>query len=123
MRQVWYLAHAVGGDVDANVHRALDWLGYLRAAESTVTIIAPWIAGILSGEDDSNPDAREHGLLDCEAVVSRCDGLILCGSTVSSGMKRELARMHGKVSRLDFAEPPRTLLYPISFGIKAWEQR
>jgi len=88
-RKIFYVAHAVSGDVDANVKRALGWLRYLRHADPANTFIAPWIAAILSGEDDNDPTARERGLVDCETVAARCDGIVLVGGRVSSGMARE----------------------------------
>ena len=85
-----YCCHPVGGDVAGNVKRALDWLRFLRASEPNIVIIAPWLASLASGEDDNDPAQREHGLRDAEAVVARCDGVILVGGRVSSGMQREI---------------------------------
>jgi hypothetical protein len=90
-RRILYMAHPVGGDVPGNVRRALDWLASLRRSEPNVTIIAPWLASLASGENDADPVARERGMIDCETVVARCDGLILVGGRISAGMQRELA--------------------------------
>ena len=89
--RVLYLAHPVAlPDVGTNVKRALDWLKFLRASEPEPVIIAPYLAALAAGEDDNDPAQRERGLRDCEAVVARCDGVILCGGRISSGMQREL---------------------------------
>lgn len=88
--QVWYMAHPVGGDATGNAHRALRWLRWLRAEERDVCIIAPWLAALLAGEDDTDPKQRERGLSDAEAVVQLCDGIVLVGGRCSSGMQREL---------------------------------
>lgn len=88
-RLVYYLAHPVSGDVDGNIKCALKWLAHLRRTEQSVTFVAPWIAGLLSGEDDNDPTARERGLQDCEATAAKLDGIVLVGGRVSSGMARE----------------------------------
>jgi hypothetical protein len=72
-----------------NVGRALQWLAWLRKSFPETTFIAPWIASILSGEQDSDPKQREAGLVDDCAVVERCDGMVLCGGRISNGMDRE----------------------------------
>lgn len=84
-----YVAHPVAGDVTANIARALRWLKWLAAGDPEIAFIAPWIAAIMSGEDDNDPESRARGLRhDCEAV-RRCDGLVLVGGRVSSGMAVE----------------------------------
>lgn len=88
-RHVFYVGHPVTGDVPGNVARALRWLKWLRDRDHNNTYIAPWIAALLSGEDDSDPNARERGLVDCEAAAARCHGIVLVGGRVSAGMERE----------------------------------
>lgn len=88
-RKVIYVAHPVSGDVKENIARALRWLAYLRRTDRQNTYIAPWVAALMSGEDDADPTARERGLIDCETVAARCDGIVLVGGRVSSGMARE----------------------------------
>lgn len=73
----------------ANLERAKRWLAWLRRAFPQITFIAPWIAAIESGSDDSDPAARLAGIADCCAVIERCDGIVLCGGRVSEGMGRE----------------------------------
>lgn len=73
-----------------NLDRAMRWLSWLRRSFPETTFIAPWIASIMAGGDDSDPKQREAGLLDCCAVVERCDGIVLCGGRISSGMRREM---------------------------------
>lgn len=92
-----YVAHPVAGDVPANIARALRWLKWLSDGDPSTTYIAPWIAALMAGDDDSDPAARARGLEhDCR-VVRRCDGIVLVGGRVSSGMavEREAARVHG----------------------------
>ncbi len=89
-RPLVYFAHPLGGDVDGNIKRALSWLSWLMRCEPDVAFVAPWLACVIAGADDSDPNARERGLLDAAASVSRCDGIVLCGDRISDGMKREL---------------------------------
>lgn len=112
---IWYLAHPVGAatarEVSANIQRALRWLAWVRREEPKACVIAPWIAAILAGEDDADPKQRERGLVDAELVASVCDGIVLCGGRVSSGMQREITavtRAGGQVVDLTFLgdEPP-----------------
>lgn len=79
-----------------NLQRALRWLAWLRKSFPETTFIAPWIAAVMSGEDDADPAAREAGLVDDCAVVERCDGIVLCGGRISSGMRREMEHSWGK---------------------------
>lgn len=86
---VAYVAHPVAGDVSANLARALRWLAWLSKECPDVAVVAPWIANIMSGEDDNDPVVRARGLAHDVTVVKRCDCLILCGGRVSSGMAME----------------------------------
>ena len=89
MSKVIYVAHPVAGDVTANLARALRWLHWLSSQNPDDAVIAPWIANIMSGEDDNDPAARARGLAHDVTVVKRCDCLILCGGRVSQGMAIE----------------------------------
>ena len=101
-----------------NVERAWRWFVWLRKSWPNVTFVAPWIAQILMGDDDSDPAQRERGLLDCETAVRRCDGLVLVGGRLSDGMRRESAVARTVVDLLWLsAEPPAG---PPSFEIDAW---
>lgn len=73
-----------------NVDRAMKWLTWLRRSFPETTFIAPWIASVLAGDDDRDPAQREAGIVDAEAVLERCDGIVLCGPRISSGMRREM---------------------------------
>jgi hypothetical protein len=86
------LAWARAEATRANVQRAMRWLSWLRRSFREVTFIAPWIAAILAGEDDADPVQREAGMVDCETVVPRCDGVVLCGGRIGTGGARERGR-------------------------------
>lgn len=109
--RILYMAHPVGGLVPANLARSLRWLRYLASSDPDTAYIAPWIAAIMSGEDDNDPVARARGLAQDVAVVKRCDGLVLVGGRVSSGMAIERdAAMTAGITVIDLTalgdEPP-----------------
>lgn len=85
--------------IEENLAGAMKWLSWLRRSFPETAFIAPWIADIQSGADDSDPAARERGLVDCCAVVERCDGIVLVGPRISTGMARE--RDHGLAHGMD----------------------
>lgn len=133
-RELVYLAHPVGGDVDGNVKRALAWLAWLRRGEPGRAIVAPWIAGILAGENDDDPEQRERGLLDCETTCERVDGIVLVGGRISSGMQREIERVKlrrwrgvrpqpGWISDLTSLGATAPGTWAHSLGILAWGRR
>lgn len=91
--------------LDANLQRAMRWLAWLRRSFPQDTFIAPWIATVMSLHGDDSPELREAGLVDDCAVVERCDGIVLCGSRISSGMRREMAHGGHRVGLLRPGEP------------------
>jgi hypothetical protein len=88
----------VDAAINRNLASALRWLAWLRASFSETTFIAPWISVIQSLGGDDSPALREAGLVDDCTVVERCDGIVLVGGRISSGMARE--RDHGKANHL-----------------------
>lgn len=87
----------------ANLERAMRWLSWLRRSFPETTFIAPWISSIMAEADDSDPKQREAGLVDCCAVVERCDGIVLCGGRIASGMRRETE--HGQMRHKIWIDP------------------
>lgn len=84
------IAEVSSSPVRMNIQRAIRCLAWLRASFPETTFIAPWIASIQSQNGDDSPVLRESGLVDDCAVVERCDGIVLMGSRISSGMRREM---------------------------------
>lgn len=83
-----YIAHPVSGDVAANLANAKQWLRWAHIEHPCCAPIAPWIPAC-EVFDDSDAQAREHGLLCDMAIIERCDELWLCGGIVSAGMRIE----------------------------------
>jgi hypothetical protein len=93
---ILWMAHPVSAPttdgIYANIARATRWLAYLRATRPDDTIIAPWVTWVeieLARDGRELPTTREKGLQDCEAVVARCDGLVVVGGRLTAGMARE----------------------------------
>lgn len=117
---ILYMCHPVGAStvthIRANLERAKLWLWYLRRLRPDDTIVAPWIVDVEVAIANSGDEAthRERGLRDCERVIARCDGMIVCGGTLSAGMTRECGAFlratlgHGVFLDLLYmgAEPP-----------------
>lgn len=127
-RELAFLSHPISGNILRNLESVCRWLSFLRRRSPNVTIIAPYLGPLWIGlEDDSDPIAREAGLVDCETTVAHCDGVILCGGRISDGMRRELTVATDSglwVSDLtEFCEPVRELLSPIEYGRTMWAAR
>lgn len=88
-RTVLYMAHPIRGDVTDNIARALRWLKFLRLRYPAVTFVAPYIATLLSGQDDADPVQRQAGLQDAHALIMRLDGVVLVGGRLTEGMDFE----------------------------------
>jgi hypothetical protein len=92
-----YLAHPVAAstkeEVRANAERAGRWLLWLIKKEPERAVVAPWLTTLLLGEDDFDLSARERAIRASHGVVVRCDGVVLVGGRISSGMRGEINSM------------------------------
>lgn len=92
--------------IDDNLESALAWLGWL-VKHTDWAISMPWWPYVKAlGEDGA--DLRERGLRDDCAMAERCDGIILVGGRISSGMQRELDAVRaagGRVIDLTYLGP------------------
>ncbi len=95
MREVYYLAHPVrtGPGLAENLANARRWLRWLFENDPTRAYIAPWIAEVeswIEAGQAEDPTIVEKALLDDEAVVAHCDGLVAVGGYgFTAGMARE----------------------------------
>lgn len=119
MRPVWYVAHPLSPLPEemswyirtrstraSNILRACRWLAWLRRNFTAVTFIAPWIADVMAGVDDTGPAQREASLVDCCTVVARCDGIVLTGGRVSSDMERESQHAKSVIDLTSLGDEP-----------------
>lgn len=97
MREVYYLAHPVRGatldEVKANLANARAWLRWLFLRDPRRAYIAPWIAEVeafMETGQDADPEIVAKALQDDKEVVAMCDGLLMVGGRISSGMEEEL---------------------------------
>jgi hypothetical protein len=70
-----------------NLDSATAWLRWL-VENTNWAISAPWIPYV-QALNDATSSHRERGLRDDCAMAARCDGIILVGGRLSSGMERE----------------------------------
>lgn len=103
--------------LDANIDRAGRWLQWLRKTNPEVTFVAPWIASVLTGEDDRDPAQRAAGLEDARAVIPRLTGVVLVGGRVSGGMtdERSVAQRVVDLTGLGL-EPPTDGAYHVDWA-------
>jgi hypothetical protein len=73
--------------VQDNLDSATAWLRWL-VENTNWAISAPWIPYV-QALNDATSSHRERGLRDDCAMAARCDGIILVGGRLSSGMERE----------------------------------
>lgn len=115
MKKVVYLCHPVGAEsvvgINANLARARRWLKALVDATDW-SIVVSWMPYV---EALDEAGYRERGLADDLAVIERCNGVVLVGGRVSSGMALE--RDHALAVNLPVFdltglgdEPPSTFL-------------
>lgn len=107
-RPLFYMAHPVTEDVKTgvrsesnflpNIERARKWLAWLMSNDNTRVYIAPWIIEVGLAVDKMLITTFEQAIADDVEVVNHCDGLILVGGNISTGMQAELdmARLQNK---------------------------
>lgn len=99
-KMVFYVAHPVTTDarftLDDNLSNVEHWIHWLTLAHPEIVFIAPWVAEVRAFRNE-NVDASfyDRVLSDDEEVVRHCDGIILTGGKVSTGMRRELGAAIG----------------------------
>jgi hypothetical protein len=94
-KEVAYIAHPIAGDVYGNIQEILKIVNEIYVNEPGVTPFTPYLAGIMTGTEDT-PETRERGLKEDEFYIS--SGIVtsvrLYGTKISSGMEREINRAH-----------------------------
>ena len=95
MTPVVFMSHPVaaydGHPLNANIKRAVRWYAALRDCEPTVAFTAPWLLPLWLGLDDDGDIAqRRKGIAHSAAIAAKCDGIVLCGGRISTGMQAEL---------------------------------
>lgn len=74
--------------VGYNLRRALAWWSWLEGSLTEIVFAMPWYVNV-TANGNGDPDRVARGLRDDCEIVQRFDGLVLCGSRVSSGMHKE----------------------------------
>lgn len=89
--KIVYLMHAIGGDVQKNVHDLLDIIRDINLHEPNVVPFAPYVPDVLA-LDDSNIQHRARGIQNDTEIIKRgfIDEAWAVGETLSEGMKAEI---------------------------------
>jgi hypothetical protein len=89
--------------VHENLTSATRWLRWF-VEHTDWAICAPWIPYV-QALNDATSSHRQRGLRDDCLMAERCDGIVLVGGRLSSGMEREMVAVKGKGGFvLDFLE-------------------
>jgi hypothetical protein len=85
---------AVAYCVRDNLDSATHWLRWF-VEHTDWAICAPWIPYV-QALNDATSSHRERGLRDDCLMAERCDGIVLVGGRLSSGMEREMVAVRQK---------------------------
>lgn len=90
--RIAYLAHPIGGDVKGDIKKIIRIVREINLAHPDVVPFVPYLADVLA-MDDKNPSERNRGINNGIAVLTSgmVDELWVCGSTITPGMKAEIA--------------------------------
>lgn len=89
--KIVYIAHPIGGDVEANLERIRNIVRKLNLNHHDIVPFAPyWLD--CHALDDNVPEERERGIKNDKELFNRgfIDELWLYGSKISNGMKAEI---------------------------------
>jgi hypothetical protein len=89
MPKVVFIAHPIGGNVQANIKKVVKLCKELHTKD--IVPIAPYLQ-TLQYLNDNIPEERELGIDICREYFKRktMDELWICGSVISKGMKEEI---------------------------------
>jgi hypothetical protein len=92
-KKIVYIAHPIGGDVDANLKRVIEILRMIMRDDNSKHIIpfAPyWVD--CHALDDNEPEERQRGIDNDTELFKRkfIDEVWLFGNTISKGMYAEI---------------------------------
>lgn len=119
-KEVFYVAHPVSGDINANIANVVKWINWLTVHDPSRVYVAPWVAEVMAFKDDplvvgaddtARKDFYDRVLEDDKEVVRRLDGILLVGGKISEGMRRERDAAIGKtIQDWSYARTPADLL-------------
>lgn len=91
-KKIVYIAHPIGGDVQANIAFVLDIIKKLNMSNSDIVPFAPYIVDCLA-MDDNIPKERQRGISNNIALIKSrlVDEIWLYGNRISPGMDDEIA--------------------------------
>lgn len=93
--KIAYIAHPIGGDVEANLEKIQDIARQINLEEPETVPFAPYYLDCIC-MDDSNPAERRRGMKNNTLLMLRgfIDELRLYGERISPGMADEIRLAH-----------------------------
>lgn len=90
-----YVAHPIGGDVQANLASLRNIIATINREEPDTVPFCPYMADVVS-LDDNIPEERQRGLKNTLYALGNCnvDELRLYGNSITKGMQQEVAIAH-----------------------------
>lgn len=122
VKEVFYVAHPVSGDIDANIANVVSWIEWLTENDPSRIYIAPWVPEVMAFKNNPKVVGADQQAIqtfydrvleDDKVVVSKLDGILLVGGKISRGMAIELeqAKITGQtVQDWSYARTPADLL-------------
>lgn len=90
-KKIIYVAHQVRNDEETNLKQIAHFIKTLKVLDPSRIYIAPWVAEVHGFKGTFVSDELIDRILeDDEAIAAACDGLIIMGPRISSGMQREI---------------------------------
>ncbi len=90
--KIIYIAHPIGGDVEANLFKISQIVRSLNLSYPNIVPFVPYYVDVIALKD-SNPDERARGIKNGLAILGRkgaVDEIWLYGNTISAGMRQEI---------------------------------
>lgn len=87
--KIVYIAHPIGGDIEANVKSILNIVKELNMSGLPIVPFAPYIVDVLA-LDDNIPEQRARGFENNKQLFDFVDEVWLYGGRISSGMHTEI---------------------------------
>lgn len=88
-KKIIYIAHPIGGNIDANVKNILGIVKDLNMSGLPVVPFAPYIVDVLA-LDDNDPEQRARGFENNKQLFDFVDEVWLYGGWISHGMQTEI---------------------------------
>lgn len=104
-KEVFYVAHPVSGDIQANIDNVVAWIKWLTLNDPSRVYVAPWVAEVMAFKDmgELDPAFYDRVLQDDVTVLRKLDGILMVGGKISRGMGIERDGMRPGMTLQDWS--------------------